>query len=96
MTGYLLRHVQVLVSSIGQLVRTPVATLMTVGVIGITLALPGGLYVLVENVERLTAGWDRHAQISLFLTESATENELHGLSETLRNRPEIASATAIT
>ncbi|MDH3280958.1 MAG: permease-like cell division protein FtsX [Gammaproteobacteria bacterium] len=96
MTGYLLRHVQVLLSSVGQLVRNPVATLMTVGVIGITLALPGGLYVLVENVERLTAGWDRHAQVSVFLTKSATAKNLQDISATLRKRPDIASATPIT
>ncbi len=96
MTGYLLRHAQVLFWSLGQLVRNPVTTLMTVGVIGITLALPGGLYVLVENIERLTAGWDRHAQVSVFLNKSASEQDLKKLSDTLSSRAEIASVTPIT
>ncbi len=96
MTGYLLRHVQVLLSSIGQLVRTPIATLMTVGVIGITLALPGGLYVLVDNLERITAGWDRHAQISIFLKPSVKEDELRTLAEGLRDRPDVGAARVIT
>jgi cell division transport system permease protein len=39
---YLLRHVQAMLYSLGQLWRTPVASMMTVMVIGIALALPAG------------------------------------------------------
>ena len=45
---YLLRHAEVLLSSLGRLWRNPVASLMTVAVIGIALALPAGLHLLLE------------------------------------------------
>jgi cell division transport system permease protein len=47
--NYFLRHAQVFFYVLGQLWRTPVATFLTVAVIGITLALPAGLYVAIET-----------------------------------------------
>jgi len=89
MKTYLLRHVQVLLYSLGQLARAPVATLMTVSVIGITLALPSALYVLIGNIEQLGRSWEESGQISLFLRHDVSEKKAEQLARTLRHRPGV-------
>nr|VFK31103.1 MAG: cell division transport system permease protein [Candidatus Kentron sp. MB]VFK34556.1 MAG: cell division transport system permease protein [Candidatus Kentron sp. MB]VFK76876.1 MAG: cell division transport system permease protein [Candidatus Kentron sp. MB] len=91
-----IRHLQVVFSSIGQLIRTPVATLMTGTVIGIALALPAGLYVLLENAEEISRRWEGAAQISLFLKIDKTDNEARALAAELRKHPELARVEVIT
>jgi cell division transport system permease protein len=92
---YLLRHAEVLLSSLGRLWRNPVASLMTVAVIGIALALPAGLHLLLENARLLSGGWDGSTQVSLFLRREVPEAESARLASTLRERPEIAETTLI-
>lgn len=67
MRTYLTRHAQVMVSACGQLAQTPLATAMTLGVIAITMALPAGLHVLLDNLERISSGWQASPRISLYL-----------------------------
>ena len=96
MTDYLIRHIQVCLSSVGQLVRSPGSTLMTVLAIGITLALPTLLYLLVENVGNITQSWQGRAQVSVFLQLDTPSAAAHALQQTLSARPEIESSRLIT
>jgi cell division transport system permease protein len=96
MRNYLLRHVQVFFFSLGQLAKTPVATLMTLAVIGITLALPAGLYVLFDNLQRASHGWDSGAQISLFLKQDTAERSATALREKIRALPGVAAVQFIS
>jgi len=89
MTNYLLRHAQVLFATLGQLARAPLATILTLTAIGITLALPTGLYVVVTNLERLSAGWDHGAQISLFLKRDLAEAAALKLAKQIRAMPTV-------
>lgn len=96
MKSYLIRHAQVLLSSVGQLARAPGSTLMTVCAIGITLALPTLLYLLVENVEHLSRNWQSRAQISVFLKLDTTTEAAQILEQELAQRPEIEASQLIT
>lgn len=96
MINYLLRHVQVLFFSLGQLARTPIATLMTLAVIGITLALPAGLYVLFDNLQRASHGWDAGVQISLFLKLDTPEQGALALQDRIRAMPGVAAVQYIS
>ncbi len=87
--SYLLRHLQTLFYALGELVRRPFATLMTAAVIGIALALPAGLHVLLKNVQHVVSGWDGAAQVSLFLDTATTDAQAHLLAERLRDRPDV-------
>src|SRR5262245_2877883 len=66
--------------SLARLLRSPLASVMTWVVIGIALALPAGLYVLLGNVQQLSRGWDGEPQISLFLHQHVDEEEGRNLS----------------
>lgn len=93
---YLLRHAQVLFAALGQLARAPLATALTLAAIGITLALPSGLYVMLNNLERLSAGWERSAQISLFLRRDVSETGAHKLAQQVRALPTVTSVDFIS
>ncbi|MHB8743539.1 MAG: permease-like cell division protein FtsX [Sulfuricaulis sp.] len=88
--NYLLRHTQVLLYTLGQLTHTPVATFLTVAVIGITLALPAGFYVVIENVQRLTSGWEDNGQISLFLKQDVSTATSEKLADKIRRLPGVS------
>ena len=89
--NYLLRHLQVMLFSLGQLWRQPLSTLMTIIVIGIALALPAGLYVLLKNVEEVTQQWDDATQISLFLQQDVFPEQAIALNNTLKQWPQITN-----
>ena len=94
--NYFLRHAQVFFYSLGQLTRTPVATFLTVAVIGITLALPAGLYVAIENVQRLASGWEDNGQISLFLKQDVSPAASEKLADKIRRLPAVSSVDYIS
>lgn len=94
--NYLLRHLQVLFSTLGQLAGTPFASLIAVAVIGISLSLPAGLYVLLDNMQRVSGAWDGAAQLSVFLKRDVSERAGQALAEKIRVRSEIASVQYIS
>jgi cell division transport system permease protein len=87
---------QVALNSLGRLYRAPLASLMTIAVIGIALALPSGLYLLTGNLQKLGAQWDGGANLSLFLHKTVTLAQARKLKENLAHWPEIESIQLIT
>ncbi len=69
MKAYLTRHAQVFMRTLGDFARSPAATLLTVVMIGVTLALPTGLYVGLLNLQRLTLGWQPRGSLSAYLAK---------------------------
>jgi cell division transport system permease protein len=64
-SGYLARHAHALLSSAGHMTRVPVATVFTVLVMGLALALPLGLDVLVRNVRIATGDFSGAVSLSV-------------------------------
>lgn len=93
---YLSHHLWVAVSTLGSLWRAPLSTLMTAGVIAIALALPTGLYVLLQNIHQLASAWENNAQISVFLKANQSERQINSLQQQLRGWPEIKTLTYIS
>lgn len=87
--NYLLRHLQVMLSSLGELWRQPFATTMTLLVIGIALLLPAGLYVILKNIEQISGEWEHANRISLFLQSGISDNRGQQLAEQLKTWPDI-------
>jgi cell division transport system permease protein len=94
--AYFTHHLWVLVSSLGVLWRTPFATFMTAAVIGIALALPAGLHVLLSNVQKLSTGWEDTAQVSLFMKQGVPESRILALADTLRGWDGVAEVRYIS
>ena len=91
LAGWVTRHAQTLVGTLGRLTRQPGGTAMTVAVIGIALALPAGLQLLVANVRALSGQWDDSVELSVYLepgtsldrarTVAREVGEMDGVSE---------------
>jgi len=71
------------VTTARRLLGTPLSSLLTWLVIGVAMALPAGLYVALGTVERLAAGWDGAARLSLYLERSLSDADGRALAATL-------------
>lgn len=89
MKTYLAQHAQAFFESAGRLIRQPIATLMTVAVIAISLALPAGFYVLIDNLARVSRGWEGGSQISLFLKREVAAKAAEKLADRIRRQPQV-------
>ena len=96
MKNFLARRAQVFFYVLGQLWRQPLSTLPTLAVLGIALALPAGLYTALSNLERLSAGWDRGTQISLFLKHSISEAHALRLAQEIRTIHDVVTVDFIS
>ncbi|MFZ5561686.1 MAG: permease-like cell division protein FtsX [Pseudomonadota bacterium] len=83
-------------ASLGRLLATPLATLLTLMVIALALALPASLYLLLDNARGLVAGWSGQAQVSLYLHQDLAAERQRGLQAELARRQDIAQARLIT
>jgi cell division transport system permease protein len=92
---YFERHAQTLVASLGRMTRQPMATLMTIAVIGIALALPAALGLLVANARAATGSWDSAIELSVFFKEDVRIVKAEQLARTLRERSGVASVELI-
>lgn len=93
---FLLRHAQVALDSLGRLYRGRLAALMTAAVIGIAMAMPASLYILVTNLDRLSGNWNGQASLSIFLKQDISNKAASTLAEKIRDWPEVAAADLIT
>ncbi|HSS66125.1 MAG TPA: permease-like cell division protein FtsX, partial [Gammaproteobacteria bacterium] len=94
--SWVIRHLQSFFFSLGLMARAPIATLLTSAVLGIALALPGGLYLLLDNINRVTGHWDTGGRISVFLKTAESDAAAEALARDLRGWNEIARVTVIT
>ncbi|WP_416306397.1 permease-like cell division protein FtsX [Neptunicella sp. SCSIO 80796] len=82
-------HLRQSLASLGELWRTPAASLMTIGVLGLSITLPTTLYVLVKNTEQVSAGWEQAAEISLFLRKDVSQGDIQQMVKRVSLWPEV-------
>ena len=95
-TAWLLHHFQSLVFSLGKVYRSPSSTLMTVAVIGITMTLPGGFYLLLKNIQSISGDLRSSTQITLYLDMDLKLTTAQKFNQKLKNRPDIIDTTFIS
>jgi cell division transport system permease protein len=93
---WLQRHAQVALSSLGQLFRNGLSSAMTCSVIGIALALPLGLHVILTNLESVSGGWESGASISLFLKQRVSDKQATELTRKLRQHQKLSRVELVT
>jgi cell division transport system permease protein len=90
------RHAQALLSSSGHLARHRLATVLTVLVIGLALALPLGLELLVRNVRAATGDFSTAVGLTVYLKPQISEQSARALAKNLGERVGVASVSLIT
>ncbi|MDH4023069.1 MAG: permease-like cell division protein FtsX [Gammaproteobacteria bacterium] len=90
-----MRHAQNAIGALGTLSRNPVATALTVTVIGIALALPAALGVLVQSGRSLAGGWADVRDFSVYLAPGVGLDRAEALARELRNKAGIEAVRLI-
>lgn len=85
------RHSHTFMTVLRRLASTPVATLLTLCVIGIALSLPTGLYLLLSNLNHAAGGLGAEPQISLFLKLDVSKDLIGQINARLKESPGIKS-----
>jgi len=96
MRGWLERHLQTLVASLGRLVRAPFGTVLTLGVIGIALALPACLELVVVNARAASGGWADALDLTVYLKPKLADHDAAQLAERIGARGDVASARLVS
>lgn len=89
-------HAQTLFGSLGRLAGQPFGTAMTVAVIGIALALPAALHLLVANLQSLSGHWDDSIELSVYLEPGQPEARAVALATEIEAWPEVAQVQLVT
>ena len=94
--SWLRLHAQTLFGSLGRLAGQPVASAMTMAVIGIALALPAGLLLFVTNLQGLSGHWDDSIELSLYLEPGQPEARATALAAEIESWSEVQATGVIT
>ena len=92
---FFLSHLRQALGSLGEMWRAGAASLMTIGVLGLSITLPSTLYILVKNAEQINAGWDQASEISLFLKAETSKQHIDQLLTRINSWPEVNKVTYI-
>ncbi len=93
---YLSLHVHNLGGALGRMVRQPFATLMTIFVIAIALALPAGLRVMVNNVRMLSGTWEGVVDFTVYLEMGVEEDRALELAREVERRSDVSRAVLVS
>ena len=91
MRGLLHQHAHAFELAVRRLGATPFAHLLTVVVIGLSLALPSVLFRIVADVAALARIQAGPPQLTVFMHADAGDNEVQALQQALARRPDVAA-----
>jgi cell division transport system permease protein len=85
------QHAYSLVSSLGRFFQRPFATVLTVGVMAVAIALPLALGIALANLQRLSGNLQSSREIAVFLRVEVDAAQAERLATELRARRDVAS-----
>ena len=94
--AWLDHHGYSIVASLGRMLRKPWATLLTVGVMAVALALPLGLWVVLQNSARLGGEVQSSRDVAVFLKPEIDAAGAEAIADTLRARADVAEVALVT
>lgn len=93
---YLALHAQNFLGAWGRLARQPMGSLMTILVIGIALALPAGLGVVLANAQDLSRSWEGAADFTVYLQMDVEEARARELAAEVQARSDVSRVELVT
>jgi len=96
MRAWFWSHVGAFAGTLARLARTPVATLLNVGVLGIALALPTGFYVVLANVQGYARAVAADPRLSVFLALDVPSQEIGEMETRLQQHPNVRSVRYVS
>jgi cell division transport system permease protein len=92
-SSYGTRHLQALFGALGRLARAPLATMLTLMVIGVALALPAGLALLVNNLRSATGDLGNAVDFTVHFKLGTPIERVEQIAKGARDHAGIASVT---
>ncbi len=89
------RHVDTAGASLMRLARQPVSSVLTILVIGVTLALPAALNLVVKNAAAISGGWDSALDFSVFLDLGVSRGDAEALAALIGQRADVEAVTFV-
>lgn len=89
-------HTEAATNALKRLLRQPFATLMTLLVIGIALALPAGLHLLVQNARLISGEWASAVDLSVYVTPGTSEERLDELRQAVEQMNNVDGVIVIS
>ena len=96
MNHWLRQHGLCFTGAIARLARTPLASLLNIGVIGVALALPLAFYLVLVNAQSLLREKSPVPQVSLFLALDAQTTDTRDIENRLKKHVGIAKVRFIS
>lgn len=90
------RHLQALLGSLGRLIRSPLASFLTLLVIALALALPAALKLFVTNAQAATGNFASAVDVSVYLKTDVPLTKAQQLAQAAQQRPDVAAVTLIS
>jgi cell division transport system permease protein len=90
MKNWIVQHARALAATLARLAQAPISGILNIGVIGIALALPAGLYLFVSNLQGYAADLSPAPQVSLFLALDASREDTDGIKGRLAQHAGVA------
>ncbi len=92
-TSYATRHLQALFGALGRLTRAPLATLLTLVVVGVALSLPAGLGILVNNLRPATGELDNALDFTVHFKLGTPIERVQQIAKSARQRSGVETVT---
>ena len=89
-------HVSTAVAAFRRLAQQPFASMMTILVIAVTLALPSAMHLLIKNAQSISASWDSALDFSVYLKTNTSINDARRLADLIRQRADVQQVTLIS
>ena len=96
MKAWLTHHLHSLKIAAQRFRVAPLATLLTILVIGVAVAMPSGLYVLLSNLDRAAGGVKPQIELTLFLKTDVPESASKALVADLAKQSDVAGVVFIS
>ena len=95
LASWIHHHRQAASGSLRRAFRLPVATGLTWLVVGIALALPASLLVILQNIEAVTSDMRSPARFSVLLEVGASLDDAQGILKRVESRVDVQDVTLI-
>lgn len=92
---WLLGHASTCVGALARLMRQPFANFMTILVIGVTLALPAAMHLIVKNAASVSGHWENALDFSVYLKAEVSLVDAERLTDIIRQRADVEQVTLI-
>ncbi len=95
LASWAVRHVSTANAALNRLAQHPFASLMTILVIAVTLALPAAMHLLIKNAQSISASWDSALDFSVYLNADVPLNDARRLADIIQQRADVEQVTLI-